>query len=217
MQRRQVRLHSCAISSGIFGGYNLWTLKPSRFAIQQRAWDIRDYVLFAAREYGLRVVLPLTDNYRYYHGGKYDFINFISGTSQADGGSQFYTNRAVIQTYTQYITVLLNRVNTYTGVRWADDPTILAWETGNELGGYIESEMWPPTSWTNAIVGAIRQYDTNHLIIDGASQGSRFILRRREADPLLFPIVCTGTNGFWNCTYQILPADTKSCSTADTT
>lgn len=25
-------------------------------------WDVRDYVLYAAREYGLRVIMTLTDN-----------------------------------------------------------------------------------------------------------------------------------------------------------
>ena len=28
---------------------------------------------------------------------------------------------------------LLNRRNTITGVRYGDDPTVLAWETGNEM------------------------------------------------------------------------------------
>jgi len=38
---------------------------------------------------------------------------------------------------------LLNHVNTYTCLAYKNDPTIMAWETGNELD--------PPTSWTQTI------------------------------------------------------------------
>ncbi|GAA5932528.1 hypothetical protein JCM10213_005341 [Rhodosporidiobolus nylandii] len=129
--------------------------------------DIRDYVLYAAREYGLRVILPLTDNYDYYHGGKYDFLDFV-GASRSNNGVLFYTSAAAIAAYGTYIQRSLSRVNQYTGISYAQDPTILAWETGNELGGYINSEAWPPASWTNQTIDFIRAIDTNHLILDGS-------------------------------------------------
>ncbi|GAA6004326.1 hypothetical protein JCM10207_000670 [Rhodosporidiobolus poonsookiae] len=171
-----IRALSCGISVGNNNPYNL---EPSYQNYNDAAWDIRDYVLYAAREYGLRVIMTMTDNYDYYHGGKYDFIDFRHG-SRANKGSQFYTNRAIQQAYGWYIQNFLMHVNAYTGVTYANDPTILAWETGNELGGYINAEMWPPMQWTTQIVRFIAQYDTNHLIIDG-------------------------TNGFWNYTNNAIP------------
>ncbi|MCP4920934.1 MAG: glycoside hydrolase family 5 protein, partial [Proteobacteria bacterium] len=42
---------------------------------------------------------------------------------------------------------------------YADDPTILAWETGNELDA--------PTAWTDAVVAHLEELDPNHLIVDG--------------------------------------------------
>jgi mannan endo-1,4-beta-mannosidase len=62
-------------------------------------WDSSDYVIFAAREYGLRVVLPLTDNYDYYHGGKYTFLRWL-GVSLDNYGIRFYNNTSVIRAYT---------------------------------------------------------------------------------------------------------------------
>lgn len=98
-----------------------------------------------------------------------------------------------------YITNFITHVNSYTGVAYYNDPTIVAWETGNELGGavalpaslspletpltasttgYINAEVWPPYSWTKFIVQTIRKYDTKHLIIDGAFR-LRFSSSRR--------------------------------------
>ncbi|PRQ70629.1 Glycoside hydrolase superfamily [Rhodotorula toruloides] len=169
-----IRALSCGISTGTAGGTNPYSLEPTRGTFNNAAWDIRDYVLYAAKQYGLRVILTLTDNYAYYHGGKYDFLNWRN-VSTANKGAAFYTNKAVIGDFETYITKFLTRVNSYTGVAYKDDPTIIAWETGNEFGGYINAEVWPPASWTTAIIAWIWKYDTKHLIIDG-------------------------TNGFWNYT-----------------
>lgn len=48
---------------------------------------------------------------------------------------QFYTNRTIIQDFKNYIEHLLTHVKQYTGLTYAEDPTIFAFETGNELGG----------------------------------------------------------------------------------
>ncbi|CDR46534.1 hypothetical protein NBRC10512_001658 [Rhodotorula toruloides] len=174
MGANTIRALSCGISTGTYNNLNPYNLEPTFNNFDSAAWDIRDYVLYAAREYGLRVILTLTDNYAYYHGGKYDFLNWRKA-SLANNGADFYTNRAVMSAYNTYITNFITHVNSYTGVAYYNDPTIVAWETGNELGGYINAEVWPPYSWTKFIVQTIRKYDTKHLIIDG-------------------------TNGFWNYT-----------------
>ncbi|GAA6021591.1 hypothetical protein JCM10207_005077 [Rhodosporidiobolus poonsookiae] len=165
MGANTIRAHTCGISVGPNNAYNL---EPANGVWNDGLWDIRDYVLYAAREYGLRVILPLTDNYDYYHGGKYSFLQF-AGASTANKGAQFYTNQAAINAYSAYIAKLLSRVNAYTGVSYANDPTILAWETGNELGGYMNAEMWPPAAWTTAIINSIKKYDKNHLVVDGTA------------------------------------------------
>ena len=55
-----------------------------------------------------------------------------------------------------------------TGVAYKNDPTILAWETGNELGAYRLGEGAPPASWTSTIALYIKSIDKNHLVIDGS-------------------------------------------------
>ncbi len=45
-------------------------------------------------------------------------------------------------------THFLNRINTVTGMRYGDDPTILAWETGNELQHSFIGKLPAPGAWT---------------------------------------------------------------------
>src|SRR5258708_3771720 len=121
----------------------------------EKALEHDDYVIKAAADRGLRLIIPFTDNYHYASGGKHTFTDWRGLSDE----SQFYTNQQVISDFEIYIKTLLNHVNIYTGVAYKDDPTILAWETGNELQ--------PPTSWTQTISTYIKSLDKNHLIIDG--------------------------------------------------
>jgi mannan endo-1,4-beta-mannosidase len=95
-------------------------VQPGLNTYNDAAFDAIDYALYAAREYGLRVVIPLTDEHDYYHGGRvganctrsqtiahvlgfqYTFLRWL-GTDQSNFGSQFYTNRTVIDAYRTYV------------------------------------------------------------------------------------------------------------------
>ncbi|SCV71400.1 BQ2448_2988 [Microbotryum intermedium] len=129
--------------------------------------DIHDYVVYAAGQYGLRIVMPLTDNYDYYHGGKYSYIRFVK-QSEANYGASFLNTNAVYGPFRDYVNFVMNRVNSYNGIAYKNDPTIMAWETGNELGGYIGKENYPPLYWTNRVAGLIRGLSPKSLIIDGS-------------------------------------------------
>lgn len=56
-------------------------------------------MIYAAGQYGLRVIMPLSDNYDFYHGGKYDILRF-TGVSQANKGAQFFTNQYALNAFT---------------------------------------------------------------------------------------------------------------------
>ena len=109
--------------------------------------------------YGLRLIIPLVDQYDYYHGGKLSFLRFRNLTTSDEGA--FYTNTDVIADYKQYIGTLVNRTNTYSGTANNAEPTIMAWETGNELKA-------PPRAWTAEISAYLKQLAPNQLVVDGA-------------------------------------------------
>src|SRR5262249_1746149 len=145
-----VRSHSLGVSTGC-----ALCVEPSLGNFNTTALTHIDYAISQAGAYGLHLIIPLTDNYHFYHGGKHNFTDWRGIADE----NQFYTNSVVIGDFERYISVLLNHVNVYTGVAYKDDPTIMAWETGNEL--------LPPSSWTRKIADYIKSMDQNHLVMDG--------------------------------------------------
>jgi hypothetical protein len=49
-----------------------------------------------------------------------------------------------------------------------EDPTILAFETGNELGGSTGTANPPPVEWTIAVSLYLKKLAPNTLVIDGS-------------------------------------------------
>ena len=70
--------------------------------------------------------------------------------------SQFFTDTTVINSFKAHISFVLNHVNRYTGIAYKDDPTILAWETGNEVT--VSPTAWDSTynGWTEDIAQHIK-------------------------------------------------------------
>lgn len=46
------------------------TISPSLGNFSEDALRVTDFAVYAARMYGIRLIIPLTDQYDYYHGGE---------------------------------------------------------------------------------------------------------------------------------------------------
>ncbi|KAM0788312.1 hypothetical protein ACM66B_001455 [Microbotryomycetes sp. NB124-2] len=160
MGANTVRSHTLGISTG--NQYSVW---PNAWQTNDAAFEAIDYAIWAARNYGLRLIIPLTDEHQYYHGGKYDFIRWAG--LDTSNGYQFYTDYGVRDMFKSYIRVILEHVNQFTGVAYKDDPTIMAWETGNELGAWMLRAGAPTKEWTEDIAAFIKSFAPNQLIADG--------------------------------------------------
>ena len=134
-------------------GDNVHVLGPGKF--NEEAFRALDMALEIAGRKGVRVIIPLVDNWRW-HGGCEQYAAFRGKPTAA-----FWTDEQVIADFEQTVRYVLTRVNTRTGVAYRDDPAILGWETGNELDSTPE--------WTRRIAALIKQLDPNHLVIDGYS------------------------------------------------
>jgi len=129
----------------------------------------------AARLYGIKLLIPLIDNYNYYHGGKYQFIGWhgiaFNGTganiTPDDVGAFFYNTTAIVDSFKTYVSERLNHVNQFTGIALKDDPTILGWESGNELSAARFGDGPAPAAWTKEIGELVKSLAPNHLFMDG--------------------------------------------------
>jgi hypothetical protein len=87
-----------------------------------------DWILYQADLAGVRLILTLT-NYWSDYGG----MAWYAGQCGARATSNlFYTNACAQRYFKQWISFLVTRVNTYNHRPYWDDPTIFAWELGNE-------------------------------------------------------------------------------------
>ena len=152
-----------------------------------QAFDPIDYAVYQAHKHNIRLIIPFTDQHYYYKGGKLDFLNKRGLFSDSElqkvqndyrlaannpKANQFYSQRVVIDDFKDYIKHFLTHKNPYTGLQYKDDPYILAWETGNELGAWNLGrnnplDPPPPASWTREIAQFTKSIDSNHLIVDG--------------------------------------------------
>lgn len=84
---------------------------------------------------------------------------------------QFYTNRTLINDFKRYIKKLITHVNPHTGLSYADDATVFAYETGNELSGPTFRDMNIPNEWTTeiAVSTASRSHSSRYLTTQSAS------------------------------------------------
>jgi len=112
-----------------------------------------DEALALANRYGVRVIIPLVDQWSWW-GGVAEYAAF-RGLDPED----FWTDPQVREDFKATAEHLLTRTNTVTGLQYRDDPAILAWETGNELDA--------PTEWTADIAAFLKSLDPNHLVMDG--------------------------------------------------
>jgi hypothetical protein len=126
-------------------------LAPGKF--NEAAFRTLDEVLAAANRTGVRLIIPLVDNW-VWQGGRAEYAGFRGKTKD-----EFWTDSQLIADFEQTIHFILTRTNTITGVCYCDDKSVLCWETGNELAS--------PPAWTREIARYLKSLDTNHLVMDG--------------------------------------------------
>ncbi|BBH71774.1 hypothetical protein ACTI_84590 [Actinoplanes sp. OR16] len=130
--------------------------------LNEQAFATVDYAIAYAGTLGIKLILPLTDEWAYYHGGHRDFTDPYGLPGEA-----FYTDPRVIADYQHYVKRVMDRVNPLTGKRYRDDAAIMAWELGNELEG-----MTP--SWIAANAALFKKWAPRQLVAAG---------RRFDIDP----------------------------------
>lgn len=122
-----------------------------------------DQVIAKGKEKGIYFILPFI-NYWSELGG----IEVYNGWCGESGRnmSAFINNQECQSIFKDYISILLNRVNTVTGIAYKDEPAIMLWEIGNELRN-PEGSAQELRDWYQDIAIYIKSIDNNHLVATG--------------------------------------------------
>ncbi|KAL2916035.1 hypothetical protein HK105_204459 [Polyrhizophydium stewartii] len=134
---------------------------PNKF--NEAAFVAMDNALAIARKYGIRLIVPFINQWTWF-GDYHDLAK-----QRGKDGSVFFTDAQLRQDFKNIISFVLRRVNTVNGVRYGNDPTILAWQLGNELGGWDGPA--PPGSWTVEMAQFIKSLAPKTLVMDGTMGG----------------------------------------------
>ena len=113
-----------------------------------------DQAVWEAKRRGIRLILPLVNNWAEY-GGLPAYATWAaklygSPVSRDD----FYRDAQMQQWWKDYAFMLVNRVNSFTGIRYRDEPAILAWRSATSSAARpapappacpTPSPRWPPS------------------------------------------------------------------------
>lgn len=129
-----------------------------------------DYVIHKAGQLGIRLVIPFVNNWNDF-GGMDQYVRWRGGQYH----DQFYTDPLIRTWYKNWIAHLLDRTNTYNGLKYKDDPTIMTWELGNEprclsAGAYPRSSDCTTQTlitWADEMSTFIKSIDDKHLVSVG--------------------------------------------------
>lgn len=162
MNAKVIRAYASLLSVGKTNA-----IQPSLGVFNSAGFEPTDYLLSECAARGIKLVFPLVDNYQYYAGGKYWYCA-ENGVTLDSVASQFFTNTTIINSFKAHISAVLNRVNQYTGLTYKNDPTILAWETGNEISGAPNTSI---SAWTDEISRHIKLTEgAQQLVADGNTE-----------------------------------------------
>lgn len=137
----------------------------------EAALRVLDRLLQVCAEEGVRLMIPLV---AYNSGVRGDWKTY---------GEDFWTvDSPANRKFKQVVRHVLTRTNSYTGRRYLDDPTILGWQTGNEL---VIGDAADRRAWLHDFAAYVKSIDPKHLLIDGRNKPNDVFDRYAEfsADP----------------------------------
>jgi len=142
---------------------NVIQLQPGIY--NEKALQDLDKVIAKGKERGIMFIIPFI-NFWDELGGICQY-NTWAGAQDPSGNMDFFLNSSETQRwYKNYIKMLLNRVNTVTGIAYKDEPAIFSWQIINE-GRYRGKNPEILRNWYQEIAAYIKSIDSNHLVGTG--------------------------------------------------
>jgi mannan endo-1,4-beta-mannosidase len=141
---------------------NGFVMQPSPGVYPEGGYERFDYTVWRAGQLGLKLVVPLVNNWNDF-GGMNQYVTWFGGGSH----DMFYTNPATKQAYKNYIQNFLNRRNRYTGKKMKQEAAIMTWELANEPRCDSDPSGDTLVNWAAEISDFIKSVDGLHLVAVG--------------------------------------------------
>ncbi|GAA0299500.1 mannanase [Sphingomonas oligophenolica] len=155
-----------------------------------------DYLLAEMAKRNMRAVLYLT-NFWEWSGGMMTYLSYVNGGHYINNGdpahpwpefpdavAAFYHTPAAMALFRKHVHVMVGRTNSVTRVAYADDPTIMAWQLGNEPRPGGSDRVGLPNlpafhAWVQSSARLIKTLAPHQLVCTG-SEGLKGSLEREE-------------------------------------
>lgn len=152
----------------------------------EEAFRCLDRILAYAPEYDVRIIIPFIASQRFSGIRGVDEFAALSGKT---GVGAFWTDKDVKDDFKHFLTFLLNRRNTISGLLYKDDPALLGWQFGNEFGSFygdrgLDGKVWSPIiwNWCKEMAKFIKKQDPKHLLIDAGGVNRDSVLANPYID-----------------------------------
>ncbi|OZC01326.1 glycoside hydrolase 5 family protein [Rubricoccus marinus] len=133
-----------------------------------------DFLLAEMGKRDMTAVLVL-NNFFHWSGGMAQYHSWASGepVPYPNAGehtwdefqmfaAEFYVDAEAQAMFEAYLRHVVLRENTITGADYRDDPTIMAWQLGNEPRGFQNSDAY--VLWADRTAALLQTLDPNHLV-----------------------------------------------------
>lgn len=179
-----------------------------------------DTALAAAGRAGVHVILSLVNNWPAYGGfaayGEWREAASKAGVAPSLPGpfhhDDFYADPIMKGWYRSWVSTVANRTNTVTGVAYKEDPTIFAYQLGNELA-CTNSSSWAPCvapsgtsplmrAWVHEMSSHLKSLDGSHMVSIGdegfyGADDTGSAPCPTKAGPTGHQWWCNGSSGDW--------------------
>ncbi|KAJ3694636.1 hypothetical protein LUZ60_000013 [Juncus effusus] len=169
MLRRGKRMGMTVCRTWAFsdGGPTPLQISPGRF--DEQMFQELDYVIYEARRNGVRLILSLVNNLNQF-GGKAQYVLWAQQAGEKNlinSTDSFFSHPSIKQYYKDYLKTIVTRRNSYSGVKYHDEPAIFAWELMNEPRCVSNSSAPFLQAWIAEMSHYIKTLDKKHLVTVG--------------------------------------------------
>ncbi|HSD63642.1 MAG TPA: T9SS type A sorting domain-containing protein [Ignavibacteriaceae bacterium] len=145
-------------------------IRYSPYGLNERGLKALDYVVYQAKMHNIKVILTLENNFQDF-GGIDQYVSWAHRYLKPNTGKtykhdDFFTDDSLKNWYKFYVSTILNRINTLTGIRYKEEPIIFSFELMNEASdtGFPVSHI---KNWYMEMSCYFKSIDSNHLLTTG--------------------------------------------------